>query len=252
MNENKMIGMIERKFESIEDKLRNSFQAIKKDKEKLEKELSSLQDQLNNMSYSKEISELRVYFQKEINLLKERVFDAEDKTKKLDSKLDKQDLKGSVKRELESIFDKKFDKELERQRNKVEDEKNEILVKIKQLEKSFDGEIRNQESKTDRSIQQAQDSLEKLQVDFKRKIADSRQESLDEIQSLKRQIAYLKGRVGKEQEAKPTQPNVFSRLVDGLADEEVKVKKIVTKPLKKTVKSNKKGFLTKVVDSLAD
>jgi DNA repair exonuclease SbcCD ATPase subunit len=240
MDEHKMIEMIERKFESIEDKLRNSFQGIKKDKEKLEKDIVSLQDQLNNINYNKEISELRVYFQKEINLLKERFFDSEEKTKKLDSKLNKQDLRGSVKKELESIFDKKFDKELKKQKDKVEDEKNEILLKIKQLEKSFDGEIKSQESRSEKVVDQINSSLEKLQSEFKKKIVDSRQESLDEIETLKHQIAYLKGKVGKQKT--DVSSGVFTK---NSSDKN-------SKSLKNSSTSKKKGFLTKVIDGLAD
>ena len=214
MSEQRLFSTIDRKFQVIEDKLRNSFQAIKKDKEEMEKKISVLSSNLNKIGSGEEIGELRAYFQKEINFLKEKVSENAEKTEKLDSKIDKTDIKSNVRKEIEPIFDKK----IEKQREKSQEEKEKLEKRIKELENEFNSDIRQQELNTERTIDKIENSLRKLQEEFERKISNSEKKNLEEIKTLKRQIVYLKGRSKGEKVELQDKKGFLTKIVDGLAD----------------------------------
>ena len=198
MLEPKIINTIDAKFSIIEDKLRNSFQSIKEDKKIIEERISAISKKIDKINGKEELGELRAYFQKEINFLKEEVSKNSEITSKMDSKFNKANIKNEVERELgpgfNKLIDKKFRVEVEKSKKIEKRLKNQII----ELEKEFNLELEKKEEKINKTLKEIENSFKAIEKDFEKKIENSEEKNLEEIKNLRKKFEYLKRNIGRK------------------------------------------------------
>jgi DNA repair exonuclease SbcCD ATPase subunit len=220
---------IENKFSLIERRLKNSFQAIKKDNNSIKEKIQVLEDFYKKLDFNKELEKIKQSLEKDI-------LENKEQTNLLKLKISKKDIKEEIKKEIFPIFENKL---------KVFVKKEKIDSELNNLRDSFEEKINNE----DVLIKKIQDNFEELKKENEKNLIELDRKNKEEIKKLKKQISYLKGRTKNFPEKK----GFFSSVVDGLADEKKVSQTIVVDASKKgkpIVK--KKSLLNKLVDSLAD
>lgn len=243
---------IEGRFEIIENKLRNSFQAIKQDNDFIKKkiqELNTIFENSNSKKVMTDFDKLKSDTTLDFNDLKKTITsNVENLRKEINKKNIKEDVKSTLRKEVYSEFEKRIDKKFEKFENCSKDIKNDFSFHKKDIQKQVDcmGERvndfqdsinKNVEEKAQTTVKEVKTQNSSLKSDvskWKRYFSERIDEDLkardEKITKLERQIAYLKGRinsnsdqefvveVSKEKEAKkPTKavvPNKNNALIE--------------------------------------
>jgi DNA repair exonuclease SbcCD ATPase subunit len=167
---------IENKFFLIEKRLKNSFQAIKKDNDSIKGKIQILEDSCKELDIKQD-------FEAEITELKKGLSENKEKTNSLESKISKKDIKEQVKKEIFPIFETKL--------------------------KSF-----AKKEKIDSELNKLRDSFEELKKANEKNLIELDRKNREEIKKLKKQISYLKGRTKNFPEKKGFFSSIVDSLAD--------------------------------------
>ncbi|VVB79379.1 Uncharacterised protein [uncultured archaeon] len=346
MEQHNLDKKIEDKFEIIESKLRNSFQAVKIDMASIStkiQELNSLIDKTGARRVLTEFEKLKANVILDVNDIRKKTSDSltsfcDREIKPLKSqidKLEKKEIKSSLKIELTQELNKKieqkfekFEKRTEQLRKDVEGYKRysdeaienkfnsykENLDKFNKLEQklvkdsirkqenfikrenrdirsdldiahsSFRNEIDNQTQAIEeiyRKIGVFTQEMNDLVVSEKKSFSSSlksnvsriQRETADELELLRRQMSYLKGRLNSSEgkESVKNEPKISGVKTSKLKSERFfanlfkkakesndrkmvlpKEKKLTIEVEMEDTKKNRKGFFSRLIDSLSD
>lgn len=226
---------IDEKINLIEDKLRNSFQAIKKDNEFIKDKIKELGESIassNSVKVFREFDKFRADIKVDFNEIKSNVEKSISEFKKneveplgkefgaLRKEISKQnvkeDIKNHLRKEVYAEFEKKIDKRFEKissvekeMKKDVSSYKKEVLGKtdyaIENLNATASGLRKNIEDEKEafaRVVKSRNSSLEREFSQLKNKISDKLYASFEErdekIVKLERQVSYLKGKVNSD------------------------------------------------------
>lgn len=272
-----MDNKIGEKFEVIETKLRNSFQAMKVDNIEIKEKIKDIEKFLEDSDAAKlmkdfdnfkaevlmDLNDLKKSLTKSIDDLDEKAMrPLEAKMVELTKKISKQDLKNTIKKELYGDFDARLDKKYVKFSDKVSSIKGDIASykrrveeNAKQAEEMADNiknalreEMDNHAKSLSKSVSNYSSSskreLSNTKINLARNLQSETKLREEEIAKLENQIRYLKGRITSlsNQETK----------VEDVKKEDVKKETKEKFKAKKLQKVEGKGFLTKIVDSLSD
>ncbi len=233
---------IECKFLVIEQKLRNSFQEMKKDNDSIKQKLQDIEKVFEKSNINRELSKIRESFSKETEDLNKNLSEYKRKLNLLDSKISKKDIKSEVKKEIYPLFNNKLIDSNEKQRKDIQTE-------IQETKDLFRDQIDTQNI----LIERASEKLEREFSDFKKEIEKDfskfNRRNDRNIRKLRGEVSYLKRNRNitlKEEKAKldikeEKQKNNTKKLKQ-------------EKPIKKLPVStqNKKSIFSRILDSLAD
>lgn len=223
---------INEKFNIIEDKLRNSFHAMKNDNELIKSRIKELSELIEKSSTNKvliEMDKLRANVLLDINQIKENTKkslldfsqndimplrkEVKDLRSEINKKNLKEDIKNQLRKDLLTEFEKKIDKRFEKFDNKTKEVKDEVaeyrkstLKKAEDLYSSFEESSNSLkeslENTNENFIGKVRKESSSLKRDFSswrkyfdEKIDDKLNEKDERIEKLERQISYLKGRI---------------------------------------------------------
>lgn len=251
---------IEGRFEIIENKLRNSFQAIKQDNDFIKKkiqELNTIFENSNSKKVMTDFDKLKSDTTLDFNDLKKTITsNVENLRKEINKKNIKEDVKSTLRKEVYSEFEKRIDKKFEKFENCSKDIKNDFSFHKKDIQKQVDcmGERvndfqdsinRNVEEKAQTTVKEVKTQNSSLKSDvskWKRYFSERIDEDLkardEKITKLERQIAYLKGRINansdqefvvevtKEKEAKKPAKAVVPNKNNALIEKRMKLREM--------------------------
>lgn len=213
---------IEGRFEIIENKLRNSFQAIKQDNDFIKKkiqELNTIFEGSNSKKVLNEFDKFRGDITIDFNDIKKTLTtDVSALRKEINKKNIKEDVKTTLRKEVYSEFEKRIDKKFEKFENCSKDIKSDFTFHKKDIQKQVDcmGERVNDfqdsinknvelaASTTVKEVKTQNSSLKSDVSKWKKYFSERIDEDLkardEKITKLERQIAYLKGRINSNSE----------------------------------------------------
>jgi myosin heavy subunit len=253
---------IEEKFNLIENKLRNSFQAIKQDNDFIKKKIQELNILFETGNTSKVLTDFN-------KLRAETNLDFADLKKTLTSNIEslkkniKEEVKTSLRKEVYSEFEKKIDKKFEKFEKTSKNTKDDFSFHKKDIQKQVDcmgkrvndfqdSLNRNLEDKKTETVNQVKTQNSSLKRDvsnwkryFSERIDSDLKARDEKITKLEHQIAYLKGRIKSNSEQEYT--------IEVTKEDKNKVKNKKSEDKNLTEKRNRlREMFANVVNSLAD
>jgi hypothetical protein len=223
---------IDQKFNLIEDKLRNSFQAMKKDNEFIKDKIKELGESVassNSARVFREFDKFRADVKVDFNEIKGNVEKSISEFKKNDvsplkeefgalkKEISKQnvknEIKGQLRKEIYSEFEKKIDNKFEKfsgvaketskdvasYRKDVLNKTNYAIENLNATSNSLKQVVEGEKEAFARVVKARNSSLDKefskLKVNISDKLYSAFEERDQKIEKLERQVSYLKGKV---------------------------------------------------------
>jgi len=226
---------IEEKFKLVEDKLRNSFQAIKKDNEFIKnkiKELGENIDRSNSAKVFTELDKFKAEVKIDLNQIAEQISNStaelkdieiepiNEDIKQIKRELNKKDIRNDIRdqlrKEIYAEFEKKINNEFEKFSDTTKDIKQNVSAYKKEVLNRVDYATENLEETSNglkqiieeekeafaRTVKSRNDSLEREFSKLKDKISEKLYASFEErdekIKKLEGQMAYFKGKLKED------------------------------------------------------
>lgn len=247
---------VNEKFNMIEDKLRNSFREIRRDNEIIKDKISALDNNIKNSSYGRLLRELdRVKSEmsknhreildkinKEIGELRNNeVKKNTENIKSIDKELRKDDLKGTIRKDLQKEIDEKLKKD---------------VGNLKEIEKNMKKDISTYKENISSSMTTIVNERDARMKEIEKELATLSKELKKEISEIsKKGIIYIKDSAnGKKNDTIKEPPRSLKK------EAKKTEKKIEKEDNKKSGKNNKKvkkldkqeNFFERIINSLAD
>jgi Fe-S cluster biosynthesis and repair protein YggX len=146
---------IEKKFLLVEEKIRNSFKAMKKDNGLMKQNLTNLQFSLNKFQKDSDLKNFKERFQAELNSLIEKSKKSNNEVEDLLCKFSNKGLREEIGKEIYKNFEKKQGENFSKQKDFIISENKKMKDELNLIKSSFRREI---------------DSYEDALKDFSRKL----------------------------------------------------------------------------------